>query len=189
MGPSKVLTTLFLQVQYIRQLSLLKLTSCFFRGSSTFQHCYFLYGPSCMNTSTVRSGLSANAAPTFAYKHSILLPSYVFGCCYTPPASSSDSLRVLQQYAGGLRARSAKLLHLSSSCRLYLYPGMRPQLIFLFLDSLPFVFIAPMPSLAFFLLMTRTQVLVSSLSSGRTNFSLNSFLALSLFAWPLLLTM
>ena len=44
-------------------------------------------------------------------------PPHVPGCFSLPPASSSlpNSLRVLQWNAGGLRARSTKLLHFISS--------------------------------------------------------------------------
>ena len=42
-------------------------------------------------------------------------PSLAPGCPSTPPASSPDSLRVLQWNAGGLRARSTELLHFLSS--------------------------------------------------------------------------
>ena len=54
----------------------------------------------------------------FAFASSALSPSpHIFGCFSLSPASSSllISLRVLQWNAGGLRARSTKLLHILSS--------------------------------------------------------------------------
>ena len=84
---------------------------------------------------------------------------------------SLDSLRVLQWNAGGLRARSTKLLHLFRLIPLTLFVSRNPTLIYLslsrFLDSLLCDLIAPTPGLVFFLLMPRTLAAALSFLSGR----------------------
>ena len=97
------------------------------------------------------------------------------------------SLRVLEWNAGGLRARSTKLLHfiLSHPVDLFISRNLTSIFLPLFrsLDSLLCNPMAPTPDLVFFLLMSQTLVAVSSFSSSRA-YSL-SFLP-PLFAWPLL---
>ena len=125
MSPSKVLTTFPFQIQSSWQLSLLELPPC--RNTVTPSS-----DSSDMYTSTVQSGPpSANAAlplhlrlqtsyPTSSHfispSSAPSPPSLAPGCPSSPPASSlPHSLRVLQWNAGGLRARSTKLLHFLSS--------------------------------------------------------------------------
>ena len=127
MGPSMVLTTFLIPIQSSWQLSLLELPP----------PCRITVTPSSdssdMYTSTVQSSpASANAAllphprlqtsyPPSAHSISSpsapLPPSLAPGFSSSPLASSlpPDSLRVLQWNAGGLRARSTKLLHFLSS--------------------------------------------------------------------------
>ena len=126
MGPSKVLTTLFIQIQSSWQLLLLELPPC--RNTVTPSS-----DSSDMYTSTVQSGpASANAAlsphprlqtyypPSAHYispPSSPTPPYLASGFTFTPPASSPhpDSLRVLQWNAVGLQARSTEILHFLSS--------------------------------------------------------------------------
>ena len=105
---------------------------CFFWRSHTYQHCDFLLG--LLQLVYLHCSIwpiwppSANASPaphprlqTFDLfsTHFISSPSahapppHAPGCFSLPPASCSslDSLRAFQWNAGGLRARSTKLLH------------------------------------------------------------------------------
>ena len=125
MGPSKVLTTFLLQIQNSWQLSLLELAPCCVPTCNTVTPSS---DSSDMYTFTVQSGpFSANAAlpphpclqtsyppPTqvVSSPSAPSPPSLAFGCPSMPPASS---LRVLQWNAGGLQARSTKLLYFLSS--------------------------------------------------------------------------
>ena len=109
---------------------------CFFRRSHTYQHCDFLLG--LFQLVYLHCSIwpiwppSANASPPPHPRlqtsdpfstHFISSPSapapppHAPGCFSLPPASSSplDSLRFFQWNAGGLRARSTKLLHFISS--------------------------------------------------------------------------
>ena len=120
--------------------------------------------------------------PTVAYKYFTLLSlctfplSYVSGCSSTPPtfSSSSDSLRSLQWNVGCLQARRAEV-HLISS-----HPV---DLIFIQESNLnssffPYSWIL-CSDLAVLLPMTHTPLVVSSFSSCRAHFSLNSIFYLS----------
>ena len=123
MDPFKVLTTFFLQIQSSWQLSLLKLPSC--RNTVTPSS-----DSSDMYTSFVQSGpplLMLHSRPTLVSKplipHLPILyllpfapspPSLAPGYPSVPPLPP-DSLKVFQWNAGGLRARSTKLLHFLSS--------------------------------------------------------------------------
>ena len=82
-----------------------------------------------------------------------------------------NSLRVLQWNAGGLCARSTKLLHFISSHSLILFISRILTLInlplFRSLDSLLCDLIAPTLDLVFFLLMSQTLAAASSFSSSR----------------------
>ena len=106
---------------------------CFFWRSHTYQHCDFLLGllqlvylycsiwPPSANASPAPHPRFQTSDPFSA--HFVSSPSapapppHAPGCFSLPPASSSplDSLRALQWNAGGLRARSTKLLHFISS--------------------------------------------------------------------------
>ena len=125
MGPSKVLTTFFIQIQSSWQLSLLELPPCRNTVTSSSDS-YDTY------TSTVQSGpASANTDPLphprlqTSYPpsaHSISSPSaphlrplLLAILLRLLPPLPPDSLRVLQWNAGGLRARSTELLHFLSS--------------------------------------------------------------------------
>ena len=119
MSPSKLFTTFLIPIQSSWQLSLLELPPCRITVTPS----------SDMYTSTVQSSpASANAAlsphprlQTFypPSAHSISSPSappqpsLAPGFPFAPPASSppTDSLRIFQWNAGGLRARSTELLH------------------------------------------------------------------------------
>ena len=104
---------------------------------------------SCLQTSYHLSDHSIS--PSFAP----LPPFYA-----SPPP---DSLWVLQWNAGGLRARSTKLLHFLSFHPVDLICIQKSHLP----DSLLGNLIAPTPGLAFSLLMPRTLATRLSLSSGR----------------------
>ena len=125
MGLSKVLTTVPIQIQSSRQLSLLELPPC--RNTVTPSS-----DSSDMYTSTVQSGhllLMLHSRPTIVSKsliphlpilyllplpphHRPLLLAVLLHLLIPLPL---DSLRVLQWNAGGLRARSTELLHFLSS--------------------------------------------------------------------------
>ena len=125
-GPSKVLTTLFIPIQSSWQLSLLELTPC---------HNTVTPPPRTSPTripplwNLVPPLLTLFSRPTLVSKPFIhhlpiiyLLslpppPSLAPGHPSAPPAFSlpPNSLRVLQWNVGGLRARSTKLLHFLSS--------------------------------------------------------------------------
>ena len=135
---------------------------------------------------------SANAAlpPTLVFKPPTLLTplSYLltlyphhgfmflvvfYTSCFLFP---SESLRVLQWNAGGLRARSTKLLHFISSHLIDLI-CIQESLTHLplsgSLDSVLCDLIAPTPILAFFLRIPRTLAVASSFLSGRAYPSLS----------------
>ena len=100
-----------------------------------------------------------------------LAPLFSPGCPSTPPTSTPpDSLRVLQWNAGGLRARSAELLHFRP-IPLTLTVSRNPILthlpLFGFLNFLLCVLIAPTPGLAFSLLMPSMLAAASSFLSSR----------------------
>ena len=106
---------------------------CFFWRSHTYQHCDFLLG--LLQLVYLHCSIcppSANASPAphsrfqtsypfsahFASSPSAPAPPALHPYCFSlPPASSSplDSLRALQWNAGGLRARSTKLILFISS--------------------------------------------------------------------------
>ena len=131
--------------------------------------------------STVQAGPpSANAAlpphphlqtfyPPYAhfvsFTSALSSPPLAPGCLSTPPASSIP-FRVVQWNAGGLRARSTKLLHFLSSLPLTLFVSRNLKLTHLplsgSLDSLLCDLIVPTPGLAFSLLMPRTLAAASS---------------------------
>ena len=139
MGPFKVLTSLFFQIQYSRQLSLLGILSMlrpgFFWISHTYQNCDFFLGPlqlvylNCNTSPTFPPMLMQHSRPTLAFKPLIpplptlhLLPPYshhrlmlsdVFLYILLP--LPREPLRVLRWNAGGLRSRSTELLHVLSS--------------------------------------------------------------------------
>ena len=98
----------------------------------------------------------------------------------------SDSLRVLQWNAGGLRSRSTELLHFISSHPVDLICIQKSNLnlssLSGSLDFLLCVLIAPTPGLVFFLLMSKTLAATSSSSSSRAYPSLNFLALLSFFA-------
>ena len=170
--PSKVLTTSPVQIENSWQLSLLELPPC--RKTVT--------PSSDMYISTVQSGpSSANAALSAPNLLSPVCPFYIFFLCplTTIPCfwlsfcaswllSLPDSLRVLQWNAGGLRARSTKLLHFLSSHPVDLICIQESNLNSFsgFLDSLLCVLIALTPGLAFSFMMPRTLDAALS-SSGR----------------------
>ena len=116
MGPSKVLTTFFIHIQSSWQHSLLELPPCHNTVTPSSDS-------STMYISTVESGPpSANAALSphlrlqTSYSpcsHYISSPSSPPPPSYAPgyPSAPPDSLRVLQLNAGGLQARSTKILH------------------------------------------------------------------------------
>ena len=93
------------------------------------------------------------------------------------PPLPPDSLRVFPWNAGGLRARSTKLLHFLCPFLPTLSASRNPILTHLllsgFVDSLLCVMIAPTPGLAFSLLMPRMLAAVSSFLSNRAYLSLN----------------
>ena len=103
----------------------------------------------------------------------------------------SNSLRVFQWNAGGLQARSTKLLHLISSHPLTLYISRNLTLIYLSLfrslDSLLCDPMAPTPDLVFFLLMSQTLAAASSFSSSRAYPSLSFLPPLFLRLTPTLI--
>ena len=96
--------------------------------------------------------------------------------CPSCLVSLPDSVRVFQQNAGGLWARSTELLHFLLSHPIALSVSRNPILTHFplsrFLDSLLCVLIALTPGLAFSLAMPRT-LSASSFSSGRAYVSLN----------------
>ena len=115
------------------------------------------------------------------------------GCPTTPPVSSSprDCLRVLQWNAGGLRARSTKLLHFFCPIPSTLSVSRSPILTHLplsgFLDSLLCNLIVPTPDLAFSLVMPRTVAAASSFLSGRAYPSRSFLPPLLLHLTPILI--
>ena len=105
-----------------------------------------------------------------------------------------NSLRVFQWNAGGLQARSTKLLHFISSHPIDLIYIQESNLnlsssIYLFrsLDSLLCDPMTPTPDLVFFLLMSQTLAAASSFSSGRAYPSLNFLPPLFLCLTPTLI--
>ena len=123
MGPSKVLTTLPIPIQSSWQLSLLELSPCRITVTPSSDS-------SDMYTSSVQSSpASANAALSphlhlqTSYPHLPILHLLPMPLFHRPLLlafllrlhSPPGSLRVLQWNAGGLRARSTKLLHFLSS--------------------------------------------------------------------------
>ena len=130
MGPFKVLTT-YLNSKLLAALTPEASPCCV--PASSDNSVTFSSDSSSRYTSTVQSGLIyANAALLrnhhlqTSYPHSAHFassppapspPPLAPGCPSTPPASffSTDSFRVLQWNAGGLRARSTELLHFFSS--------------------------------------------------------------------------
>ena len=122
-------------MQNSRQLSLLELfyllRLCFFWRFHTYQHHVFLFGlpqlvqPHCSNWSTGSPLPVQRSRPSLVFKPPTLLPpnSYYLAknsphpsCFWLFSSSSSDSLSVLQWNVGGLRARSAELLHIILIC-------------------------------------------------------------------------
>ena len=89
----------------------------------------------------------------------------------------SDSLRVLQWNAGGVRAKALNFYILFGLLLLILYVSRNLTLthlpLFGSLDSLSYDLIAPNPGLAFSLPIPRTLAAVSSFSLGRVYPSLN----------------
>ena len=102
-----------------------------------------------------------------------------------------NSLRVFQWNAGGLQARSTKLLHFISSHPVdlvYIQESISINLpLFKSLDSLLCDSMAPTPDLVFFLLMSQTLAAASSFSSSRAYSSLSFLLPLFLRLTPTLI--
>ena len=127
MGPSKVLTTFPLRIQSSGQLSLLELPSLPQHCDSLLgllQHVYLhctIWPPSANAALSPHPRHQTSYPPSAHVISSPSAPSSLSlapGCLSAPLASSPstpDSLRVLQWNAGGLRARSTKLLHVLSS--------------------------------------------------------------------------
>ena len=160
-----------------------------------------------MYTSTVQSGPpSANAAlPPHLRLLTFYLPSAHFvsspsapslpslapGCPSTPLLPlPSDSLRVLQWNAGGLRARSTELLHFLRPISLTLSVSRNPILTHLTLFRIP-EFSALQSDRSHcrsgILVLPRTLAAVSSFSSGRAYPFLNFLPTLSLRLTPTLI--
>ena len=119
MGPSKVFTTLPLQIQSSWQLSLLELPPLSYHCDSILRliRLYNLAPPLLMLHSRI-TPVSKPPIPICLFYIFFPFPcppppSLAPGHFSMPPASSPppDSLRVLQWNAGGLRAKSTELLH------------------------------------------------------------------------------
>ena len=126
MGPSKVLTTFPLQIQSSWQLSLVELPPCrnTMTSSSHSSDTYTSTVQSCPPSTDAALSLHPHVQTSHPPSvHSISPssapppPSLASGRPSTSPASSPppDFLRVLQWNAGGLLARSTKILHFLSS--------------------------------------------------------------------------
>ena len=188
------------------------LRPCFFSRSHTYQHCDFLLALHQLEylyfsiwpiwPPSANAALPPHARPQTSYPpsaHFVSSPTapsplpLAPGCFSTSSASSSppNSLRVLQWNAGGLRARSTKLLHFISSHPVDLICIKESNLNSSFfsgsLDSLLCDLIARTPGLLFFLLMPHTLVAALSFSSGRASPSLNFLLPLFLRLIPTLI--
>ena len=102
-----------------------------------------------------------------------------------------NSLRVLQWNAGGLQARSTKLLHFISSHPVDLIyiqdSNLNLSSFFRIPDSLLCNSMAPNHDLVYFLLMSQTLVAASSFSSSRTYSSLSFLPPLFLCLAPTLI--
>ena len=129
MSLSKVLTSLPLQIWSSWQLSLLELPPCsvpicntdFLLGLLWFKYLQFPPPPFANAALSLHPRLQTSYPPSTHFISSLPAPSpqpLAPGCPSSPPAFSPpppDSLRVIQWNAGGLQARSTKLLHFLSS--------------------------------------------------------------------------
>ena len=186
MGPSKVLTTFFIQFQSSWQLSLLELPLC--RNTVTPPSS----DSSDMYTSTVESGpplLMLHSRPTLVFK--LLIPHLPILYLLSLPSHHRPSfLAILLHllppllpltlsgfFNGMLEVFEPEALNyftffhpILSTLSAFRNTILTPLPLSGFLDSLLCVLIAPNPSLAFSLLTPRTLAVVSSLSSGRAYF-------------------
>ena len=189
MGPSKVLTTFFIQIQSSWQLSLLELPPCCVPTRN-------IVTPSSdssdMYTSTVQSGpVSANAAlsphprlqtsyPPSAHSISSSSapppPSHAPGCSSAPPflplTLSGFFNGMLEVFEPGALNYFTFFRTILSTLSAFRNPILTHLPLSGFLDSLLCVLIAPTPGLAFSLLIPRTLAAALSFSSG-SHLSLN----------------
>ena len=188
MGPSKVITTFPLQIQSSWQLSLLELpTPC--RNTVTPSS-----DSSDMYISTIQSGpplLMLYSRPTFVSKPLIpMCPFYIFSLCpittvpcfwlpfcasclLSPLTLSGFSNGMLEVFEPGALNYFTFSRPTLSTLSAFMNPIITHLPLSEFLGSLLCALIAPIPGLAFFLVMPRTPAAVSSFSSGRAYPSLN----------------
>ena len=183
MGPSKVLTTFFIQIQSSWKLSLLELPPpC--QITVTPPTCIL---PRCNLAPPL---LKLLFRPTLVSKPLIpICPLYIFSFCPPPPPpslapkfpcappASTPSLTLSGFFNGMLEAFEPGALNYFTFFRPILSTlsaSRNPILTPLsgFLDSLLCVLIVPTPGLAFSLLIPHTLAAVSSFSSGRAYLSL-----------------
>ena len=206
MGPSKILTTLPLQIQNSLQPSLLKLPRCCVPTRNivtSFADSYSLY------TSTVQSGpplLMLYSRPTLVFEpliphlpilyllpllphHRSLLQAVLLHLLlsFSPLTSSRFFNGMLAVFETGVLNCFTFFRPIPLTLSASRNPVLTHLLLSRFLDSLLCFLIAPTPGLAFSLVMPSKLAAASSFSSGRAYLSLNFLPPLFLRLTPTLI--